>query len=265
MSPKMLIGNVLDGNANDVEREQWFCAHRIQVRQCVRRGDLAERIGVVDQGREEIERLHQSGVALQCEDRGIIGRRRADQNARISNLRKLSQDLRQVFRVQLARSPSAVTQSGESDRFQEFDLHRGPNTPRPSSRPIVMEASFPGNQALAPGSVDARPHRDYAAGMRLSDRKIESLAEKMLRWLESQADVQLLAPRDEVLEAIVGEFQAEKELERLLDDEVDRILQLNEARMRLEGIDPWVMRRKVRAAVGPRARFDYLIRRSEQP
>lgn len=92
-----------------------------------------------------------------------------------------------------------------------------------------------------------KPSRDYAARMRLSDRKIDSLAEKMLRWMESQTDVQLLAPRDAVLAAIAGEFQAEKEIERQLDEEVDRILQLNEARMRLEGIDPWVMRRKVRA------------------
>jgi len=83
--------------------------------------------------------------------------------------------------------------------------------------------------------------------MRLSDRKIESLAEKLVRWLESQPDVSLMAPRDAVLQAIIGEFQDEKEIERLLDEEVDRILQQNEARMRLEGIDSWVMRRKVRA------------------
>jgi hypothetical protein len=83
--------------------------------------------------------------------------------------------------------------------------------------------------------------------MRLSDRKIDSLAEKLVRCMESQSDVQLLASRDDVLAAIAGEFQAEKELERQLDEEVDRILQQNESRMRVEGIDSWVMRRKVRA------------------
>jgi hypothetical protein len=97
------------------------------------------------------------------------------------------------------------------------------------------------------GGVDGLLSHDYPGRMRLSDRKIESLAEKLVRWLESQPDVSLMAPRDAVLQAIIGEFQDEKEIERLLDEEVDRILQQNEARMRLEGIDSWVMRRKVRA------------------
>jgi hypothetical protein len=82
--------------------------------------------------------------------------------------------------------------------------------------------------------------------MRLSDRKIEALAEKLVRWLEAQPDVELLAPRPEVVGAIADEFQREKELERQLDDEVDRILQQNESRMRFEGVDPWVMRKKIR-------------------
>jgi hypothetical protein len=82
--------------------------------------------------------------------------------------------------------------------------------------------------------------------MRLSDRKIESLAEKLVRWLESQPDVELLGARGEVVGAIADEFQQEKELERQLDEEVDRILQQNESRMRFEGVDPWVMRKKVR-------------------
>jgi hypothetical protein len=82
--------------------------------------------------------------------------------------------------------------------------------------------------------------------MRLSDRKIDSLADKLLRWLESQPDVEMLADRDTVLAAIVAEFQHEKDLERQLDDDVDRILQQNEQRMRLEGVDPWLMRKKIR-------------------
>ena len=68
----------------------------------------------------------------------------------------------------------------------------------------------------------------YAAGMRISDRKIDSLADKLVRWLEAQPDVEFLASRPEVLGAIVDEFQREKALERQLDDEVDHILQKNE-------------------------------------
>jgi hypothetical protein len=82
--------------------------------------------------------------------------------------------------------------------------------------------------------------------MRLSDRKIDALADKLVRWLESQPDVELLTDRETVLAAIVAEFQHEKDLERQLDDDVDRILQQNEQRMRLEGVDPWLMRKKIR-------------------
>ena len=82
--------------------------------------------------------------------------------------------------------------------------------------------------------------------MRLSDRKIDSLAEKLVHWLESQAEVEFLAPRHEVLSALVQGFQEEKALERQLDEEVDRILQQNEARIRQEGVDSWVMRKKIR-------------------
>jgi hypothetical protein len=82
--------------------------------------------------------------------------------------------------------------------------------------------------------------------MRLSDRKIDTLADKIVRWLEGQPDVEILGDRDAVCHAIFEEFQEEKDLERQLDEDVDRILQENEQRMRLEGVDPWVMRKKVR-------------------
>lgn len=82
--------------------------------------------------------------------------------------------------------------------------------------------------------------------MRLSERKMQALADKLVRWLESQPDVQLLADRDAVRDAIVATFEAERDLERKLDEDVDKILQQNESRMRFEGVDPWVMRKKVR-------------------
>jgi len=83
--------------------------------------------------------------------------------------------------------------------------------------------------------------------MRLSDRKIEALADKVVHWLEGHSDVDLLGDTATIRTAIVDEFLQEKELERQLDDDVDRILQENEARMRAEGVDAWVMRKKVRA------------------
>jgi len=94
--------------------------------------------------------------------------------------------------------------------------------------------------------VDASAARRYPACMRLSDRKIDSLADKILHWLQENDDVQCLAGPDVLRAAIVEEFREEKEIERRLDEEVDRIMTQNETRMRHEGIDIWVMRKKVR-------------------
>jgi len=104
-------------------------------------------------------------------------------------------------------------------------------------------------QPAPPGNGDAvddlRP-RVYAADMRVSDRKIEALTDKLMGWLESQPDIEFLAPRHEIAHAIHEEFMDEKMLERELDEEVERILQQNEARIRQEGVDSWVMRKKIR-------------------
>jgi hypothetical protein len=82
--------------------------------------------------------------------------------------------------------------------------------------------------------------------MRVSDRKIESLAGKIVQWMEKNPDIEFLGHVGAIGAAIIDEFMQEKEIERQLDDDVDRILQQNEARMRIEGVDEWVMRKKVR-------------------
>jgi len=82
--------------------------------------------------------------------------------------------------------------------------------------------------------------------MRLSERKIESLADKILHWLQQKPDVDCLGTPEEIRALIIDEFRQEKDLERQLDEEVDSIMAKNETRMRLEGIDIWVMRKKIR-------------------
>lgn len=82
--------------------------------------------------------------------------------------------------------------------------------------------------------------------MRLSDRKIEALADKIVRWLEQNKDIECLGSSDTIRAAVIDEFRQEKELERQLDEAVDRVMAQNESRMRLEGIDVWVMRKKIR-------------------
>src|SRR5262245_3299076 len=49
-------------------------------------------------------------------------------------------------------------------------------------RPMLAEHGASGNGA----SVDGPRKRGYSRAMRFSDRKIESLAEKLVRWLEAQ-------------------------------------------------------------------------------
>lgn len=88
--------------------------------------------------------------------------------------------------------------------------------------------------------------RDYSDAMRLSDRKIESLADKIASWMEANADVEVLCDADALRAAIAGEFFEEKDLERQLEEDVDRILEQNEGLMRSQGVDSWVMRKKVR-------------------
>ncbi len=82
--------------------------------------------------------------------------------------------------------------------------------------------------------------------MRLSDRKIESLAGKVAAWMERHADIEILVDGGQLRDAIVGEFMEEKDLERQLEEDVDKILEQNEPLMRTQGVDPWVMRKKVR-------------------
>jgi hypothetical protein len=97
-----------------------------------------------------------------------------------------------------------------------------------------------------PHAVDRPAGRSYARPVKLSDRKIAALADKITRWMEGQPDVEFLVERTAILDAIIAEFQAEKERERKLDEEVERILEQNTQRMRAEGVDPWLMRKKVR-------------------
>lgn len=118
--------------------------------------------------------------------------------------------------------------------------------PRPGNRGIALRLTNAAQRRPPPRPLTAPRGAGMLRRMRYSDRKIESLAEKLVHWLESQSDIQLLEPRDVVRDALIAEFQDERAVERKLDEDVDRILEQNEGRMRSEGVDPWLMRKKVR-------------------
>ena len=58
-------------------------AHGVDVAQGIRSGDASEGIGVVDQGREEIDGLHHGQTVPEPIDPGVIKRRGTDQKVRV--------------------------------------------------------------------------------------------------------------------------------------------------------------------------------------
>ena len=68
---------------NVSQRGDGTAAHGVDVAQGVGGGDLAESVGVVHDGREEIDGLHQRGVGRDPVDAGVVGVIEADQNVGI--------------------------------------------------------------------------------------------------------------------------------------------------------------------------------------
>ena len=63
------------GHAHDVERSERTAAHRKDVGKRIGRGDLAVGERIVHDRSEEIGRLHESAVAIETKNAGIIGGR----------------------------------------------------------------------------------------------------------------------------------------------------------------------------------------------
>jgi hypothetical protein len=73
----------LEREGDEVERRHRPAAHRVDVRQRVGRGDAPERVGVVDDRREEVDRLHDRDVLGELHDARIVGRVGGDEHARV--------------------------------------------------------------------------------------------------------------------------------------------------------------------------------------
>src|SRR6476619_7077754 len=72
---------VFGRKGNDVHRRQWLSAHRIDVGQRIRGGDLAEVERIVDDGREEVHRLHEGEIIGDTKDPGVVEGLSADEQA----------------------------------------------------------------------------------------------------------------------------------------------------------------------------------------
>ena len=112
--------------AHHVQRDERLAAHGVHVRQRVGRGDGAELVGVIGDGREEVDGNDERRLVVDAIDRSVVARLRPNQQVGVRQQRNVTQDLAQVLKAQLGRSTRAVGQLGEADGWG-FQLGHGVN------------------------------------------------------------------------------------------------------------------------------------------
>ena len=105
----------LERERHEVERGDGPAAHRVDVRERVGGGDAAEVVRVVDDRREEVDRLDQRQVVGEPVDAGVVGGVGPDEHVRVVLGRERVHDRQQVGRAELAAAAGAVGQRGERD------------------------------------------------------------------------------------------------------------------------------------------------------
>ena len=92
-------------------------AHGVDVAQGVGGGDLAECVGIVDDGREEVDGLHQREVGSDFVNAGVVGVIEANQNVGIVLPGQLSQDFVEDGGAQFGGTATGFDGLGEADAF----------------------------------------------------------------------------------------------------------------------------------------------------
>ena len=95
-------------NGHNVQAELRFAAHGIHIGKRVRRRDLAEKIRIIRDRREEIHRLHQSEFIADLIDRGIIAFVKTNEQVRIVVHPDPFQQFRKHARAHLCAAPGAL-------------------------------------------------------------------------------------------------------------------------------------------------------------
>ena len=109
-----LLGQVLR-EADDVQREEGDPAHCVDVAERVHHGDRAEIVGVVDDRREEVDRLNHGQVVRQAVDGSVVARVEPDEQVIVLHMGEVAQDLAEVLRAELPRSTRAGRQTGKTE------------------------------------------------------------------------------------------------------------------------------------------------------
>src|SRR5262249_51469286 len=80
--PQNALIDPLRGESNKAESRLCLAAHRVNVAQRVGRRDLTERVRIIHNGREEIDRLHYCYISCELKDAGVVRVFVTDQNPR---------------------------------------------------------------------------------------------------------------------------------------------------------------------------------------
>ena len=101
------------GKATTFSAVSGVAAHRVDVGERVGRGDPAEVIRVVDDRREEVDRLHERELVGELEHRGVVGGGGADEQPLVGGRAQLPDDREQRRGGKLAPTARAVAERGE--------------------------------------------------------------------------------------------------------------------------------------------------------
>jgi hypothetical protein len=95
-----------------------------------------------------------------------------------------------------------------------------------------------------------RLNSDEASGdpdVRLSERKIRYLSDRIVTWMERRGDVEFLDRADVVALAVARAIALELKQEDDLDDEVEKMLKDYQNQIRGQNMDLMLLRQKIKA------------------
>ena len=110
-----LHGQLAAREPDDVERGERLATHGVDVGEGIRRGDLTKEVRVVDDGREEVDGLHEREIRSQQKDARVVEGLASNDETRIRPQGKTAQRAREVTRTQLGRSAGAARERGEAE------------------------------------------------------------------------------------------------------------------------------------------------------
>ena len=98
---------IAGGETRDVERGERLATHGVHVAERVGRGNGPKGIGIVDDGGEEIDGLHEGLALVEAIDAGVVGEVEADEQVGIAVCWQTCQSAPQLVRAQLGGSAAA--------------------------------------------------------------------------------------------------------------------------------------------------------------